>query len=202
MLLAPEQRCAQQLLFHAPLFLPLCSEQYQQLELLVVGSTAFAQEYVRNAYYMGQLLFPGTDRKIPLTIHCVAENEDARKQMEQALRHRMPEVFEPHVEQRAGRIRFYAAEPLSAAFDQLLEQVAGQVSTVLVDPQRNTGYRMSHWTCSGGSCAVSWAAAARCCCSAAVAMLCWAAHWSGRQNCCAPVSTRPKRNSAGPAAVM
>ena len=144
MLLAPEQRCAQQLLFHAPLFLPLCSEQYQQLELLVVGSTAFAQEYVRNAYYMGQLLFPGTDRKIPLTIHCVAENEDARKQMEQALRHRMPEVFEPHVEQRAGRIRFYAAEPLSAVFDQLLEQVAGQVSTVLVDPQKE--YRVQDVT--------------------------------------------------------
>lgn len=136
MLLAPDQRCAQQLLFHAPLFLPLCGGQYPQLDLLVVGGTAFAQEYVRTAYYMGQLLFPGTDKKIPLTIHCVAEDEASRARMERELRHKMPEAFLPQVEQRAGSIRFYAAEPLSAEFDHLMDQVAGQVSTVLIDPQK------------------------------------------------------------------
>lgn len=144
MLLAPTQRCVQQLLFHAPLFLPLCSEQYQQLDLLVVGSTALVQEYIRHAYYMGQLLFPNTDRKIPLTIHCIAEDEVARKKIEQALRYKMPEAFEPQVEARAGKILFYAAEPLSAAFDQLLGQIAGQVSTVLVDPE--DGYKVQDIT--------------------------------------------------------
>lgn len=133
MLVCPARNCAERLLMDSPLFLPLAAANYPSLDVLIVGSGLHAQEYCALAYSLGQLVRPGTADKIPLTLHCIAETPQDRDAMEQAMRHRMPEAFLPDVERDScSRIRFYAAAPLSGAFDQLLEQIAGQVSTAVL----------------------------------------------------------------------
>lgn len=151
MLVCPARHCAERLLMSSPLFLPLAAADYPALDVLIVGSGLHAQEYCALAYSLGQLVRPGTADKIPLTLHCVAESPARRDALEQALRHRMPEAFRPEVEQDSqSRIRFYGAAPLTGAFDELLDRIAGSVSTAVLfledgDQTRDLTLDLQRW---------------------------------------------------------
>jgi len=122
-----------QLLSSRPLFLPLREGGYETLELLVVGSGLEAEELICQSYWCGQILRPGTAEKIPLVIHSVSETEEKMRNLEDRLRHRMPEAFSDRKDCReAAEFRFRFAKAESASFDRLLEENCKNVSNAFV----------------------------------------------------------------------
>lgn len=132
-MLVPDQRnTVLRLLADEPLYRPLLGGGYPALELLVVGSGPLAEEFICQWIWCGQLLFPGKEEAMPLRLVALAESEDARRRLEQALRHRMPGFFTDEYALSMARLELVAAAPGSDRFDQALRQYAGQVSSAAV----------------------------------------------------------------------
>ena len=119
------------LLVDHPLFVPLLRGGYGQLEVLVVGSGSLAEEYICQSAWCGQMLDPGTRQHLPFVIRVLAEGQEQKEQIEQAVRRRMPVLFTA-VTNHLVQFEFYSAHPDSAAFSQMLEQHGGNVSTAVI----------------------------------------------------------------------
>src|SRR5699024_3151485 len=96
------------LLADRPLFFPLLEGGYDRLELLVVGSSPLAEEFLCQWAWCGQILMPGSEQPLPLHLIALAESEAARKSLEQRLRSRMPDWFSSE-SQALGRITLLEA---------------------------------------------------------------------------------------------